>query len=346
MNVEIWGLYPPPLGGVSIHIMRLMHQLNLYEYVLLKDFKPKDSYSYGYIFPVKYPIFEAIKLFFLKKRIIHVEQFSLLIFIAILVLGRKHVVGITLHNQRSISIKHPLKKKKCEYFFKKCAFIIMNDNKFSKIFSLYYHVSPDKIHILPAFLPPGVDERKGLPDNVLRFKKKHDYLLSANAFRLRKENGIDVYGLDMLVSLTEHLRKKGVNTGLVFLLPERGDNEYYNEITDSIRHRGLTEHILFVEGFNDNGFEYWAISDLFIRPTITDMEGVSVKEALTYGTNVLASDVCIRPKECLLFENRNQEDLFNKAYGFYLVNGYKNKIKYKSHIDVALETLKIYKSLE
>lgn len=346
MKKEVWGLYPPPLGGVSIHIMRLIHQLNLYEYVLLKDFKPKESYQYDYIEPVRNPLFAAFLLLFEKKRVIHVEQFSLLMFSAFLLLGRRHHVGLTLHNQRSITIKNPIKKHICRLFFKQCDFIIMNDEQFAKKFVSYYNVDADKIHILPAFLPPDESENKGLPAAVKDFRDKHGFLISANAYRLRKDNGVDVYGLDMLVNLVDRLRESNLDVGLLFLLPERGDIQYYDEINRRINELNLTEHVLIVEGLNDNGFEYWAVSDLFVRPTITDMEGVSVKEALSSGIHVLASDVCVRPKECLLFNNRNENDLFEKAFAFFKSGGYKNKIVYNSMADVAKETLNIYKSLQ
>ena len=344
--IEIWGLYPPPLGGVSIHIKRLISDLNKYERVILKDFKPKKCYQYDYIEPVRNPLNAALQLLFEKKKIIHVEQFSLLIFSAFLLLGRKHHVGLTLHNQRSITIKNPIKKLICRFFFKQCDFIIMNDKQFAKRFVSHYKVDAKKICILPAFLPPDKSEKKGLPAVVMEFRRKHDFLLSANAFRLRKDSGVDVYGLDMLVNLVARLKDCNVNAGLLFLLPEKGDIKYYDEIKKRIDDLNITEHILIIEGLNDNGFEYWAASDLFVRPTVTDMEGVSVKEALSSGIHVLASDVCVRPEECILFKNRDENDLFEKASAFYESGGFKTKLIYNSAVDVAKETMKIYKSLQ
>ena len=95
-----------------------------------------------------------------------------------------------------------------------------------------------------------------------------------------------------------------------------------------------------------NAFEYWEISDLFIRPTSTDMEGISVKEALYVGTNVVASDVCIRPKECILFKKRDQEDLNNKVKSVYKSGACQKKVIYESLIDTPQEMFKIYQSLK
>ena len=40
----------------------------------------------------------------------------------------------------------------------------------------------------------------------------------------------------------------------------------------------LKEYVKIVSGVIQNAFEYWKISDVFIRPTTTDIEGISVKE--------------------------------------------------------------------
>ena len=345
MIVELWGLYPPPIGGVSIHIKRLIVGMNKKMRVFLKDFKPKEEYAYDYIIPVKVPIWEILKLPFIKKRIIHVEQFSLALFIALLVSGWKHYLGITIHNQRSILITSKIKNAICRCFFNRCRFIIMNDNKFKNSFVHFFKVKEEKIHVLPAFLPPTEAERRGIPAFVNDFKSCHTFIVSANGYRLRLDNGIDVYGLDLLVDLICQLQDEGINAGLVFCLPEVGDEMYYQSIKRTITRMNLTEHILFVEGLNDNGFEYWEISDLFIRPTCTDMEGISIKEALSVGCHVVASDVCIRPPECVLFKNRDVNDLFNKVLTIYKKGIYQHKISYNSFVDVAQETINIYKEI-
>lgn len=346
INVEIWGLYPPPVGGVSIHIKRLIWGLNKYERVILKDFKPKSDYPYDYIIPVRHPILEIVKLPFINKRIIHIEQFSYTLFVLLLLFGFRHKIGITMHNQRSILITSRLKRGVCALFFKRCNFIIMNDGCFMYKFSSFFNVPIENIYLLPAFLPPNDIERAGLPDSVKVFRNQHEFMLSANAYKLRLDNGVDVYGLDILILLISRLRELGIDAGLLFCLPEIGDINYYNLIKERIVDLYINDHVLFVEGINENGFEYWEISDLFLRPTCTDMEGLSIKEALSMGKNVIASDVCTRPKECILFKNRNVDDLLLQVLAFYKSRKDMVQVEYKDYVDVAKETMKIYKSLK
>ena len=49
--------------------------------------------------------------------------------------------------------------------------------------------------------------------------------------------------------------------------------------------------------------------DVFLRPTLSDGASVSVQEALWCGTPVVASDVCLRPREVALFKTGDADDL-------------------------------------
>ena len=50
-------------------------------------------------------------------------------------------------------------------------------------------------------------------------------------------------------------------------------------------------------------------SSVFVRPTSTDGDSVSVREALAVGVPVVASDVCQRPKGCHIFQSRDAEQM-------------------------------------
>lgn len=50
MKIELWGSYSPPIGGVSIHVMRLLHSLNKKRFILLRNFKGKPNTEYEYIY--------------------------------------------------------------------------------------------------------------------------------------------------------------------------------------------------------------------------------------------------------------------------------------------------------
>ena len=75
MKIEIWGTYPPPIGGVSIHIYRLIHSLHTIDSsVVLRNFGKQVS-NISYVKHVSYPWMEFLLLPFRKKRIIHLHSY-------------------------------------------------------------------------------------------------------------------------------------------------------------------------------------------------------------------------------------------------------------------------------
>lgn len=346
MQIELWGTYPPPIGGVSMHVYRLIHYLHLLDpEIILKNFGTKDP-NLVYVKTVKRKWIAFGQLLFAPTKIIHLQSNNVVAFLGLLVFGVKHKIGITIHNKNLVAVKSRIKCCIIRCFLKKVSFIILNDVDYKYALIKKFNCKEEKIHILPAFLPPIKMEFKGLDEDILAFRKKHKYLLSANAYKLRLENGVDVYGLDLLIRLVGELRKEGVDVGLIFCLPIIGDIEYYNKCLASIAKLQLQDSIYIVQKNLQNGFEVWKLSDLFIRPTLTDMEGISVKEALFCGTPAIASDVCNRPSEAILFQNRNFEDLKRKVLDVYHNQSvWKNKATLNAKENSVESIIEIYKNL-
>jgi hypothetical protein len=45
----------------------------------------------------------------------------------------------------------------------------------------------------------------------------------------------------------------------------------------------------------------WKYTDIYIRPQVSDGDSVALREALSLGIQVVASDVCIRPQGTNLY---------------------------------------------
>ena len=101
--------------------------------------------------------------------------------------------------------------------------------------------------------------------------------------------------------------------------------------------------IFIVQRALTNGFEVWKLSDLFIRPTFTDIEGLSVKEALFCGTPAIASDVCKRPLEAIIFKNRDFNDLLSKV--LEVLNNNNKEFTVIPNDDTIKSILNIYNSI-
>lgn len=345
MKIEIWGTYPPPIGGVSIHIYRLIHNLHKIDTsIILRNFGRSEP-KIPYVKNVSYAWVEFLFLLLKKKKIIHLHSNNIWGFALFILFGRRHKVGVTLHNLNLIKETSLVKKKIIQMFLQRAAFVILNDSNYQLKLCSYFHCYGNNFYVLPAFLPPDKSEYLGVSEDILSFRQQHSFLLSANAYKLRFENGIDIYGFDLLIQLVKFLMEKNINVGLVFCLPMIGDVEYYQKCLSLIDEQGLANNILIVQKEMPNGFEIWELSDLFIRPTYTDIEGISVKEALYCGTPVIASNVCVRPKETILFKNRDYDDLRIKTLEFY---SNRNQYQYSGYTldDHTVERLlDIYKSL-
>jgi hypothetical protein len=142
---------------------------------------------------------------------------------------------------------------------------------------------------------------------VWNFINTHDPILTANAFRISFFQGEDLYGIDMCVRLCSKLKQQFPNIGLVFCLPDKNDENYFNQMMNMIQELEIGNNFLFVI----ESIELYPIlsrSNLFLRPTNTDSYGISVAEALFLGIPAVASDVCERPYGSSLFHNRDEDE--------------------------------------
>jgi len=86
--------------------------------------------------------------------------------------------------------------------------------------------------------------------------------------------------------------------------------------------------------------------DLFVRPTNTDDEAVSIREALHVGTPVVAIDIVRRPAACILFETHNMEQFENAVRKALIdLKFYRNRIKFLDDANNAKKITNLYKKL-
>ena len=343
MKIEIWGTYPPPIGGVTVHLYRLIHNLQKYDSgIVMKNFGDGKT-DCPYVQTVENKWWEFFRLLFVSPKVIHIHSNNIKVFLLFLLFGSRHKIGITIHNKNLVKVRSRIQKYIICRFLGKASFIILNDIDYKSALISSFHCNDTKIYILPAFIPPIETEYKGLDDDILVFRKKHQFLISANAYKLRLEDGIDVYGLDLLIRLVGELKRRKIDVGLIFCLPTIGNLEYYQKCLSVIEEQGLHNDIFIVQRALTNGFEVWKLSDLFIRPTFTDIEGLSVKEALFCGTPAIASDVCKRPLEAIIFKNRDFNDLLSKV--LEVLNNNNKEFTVIPNDDTIKSILNIYNSI-
>jgi glycosyltransferase involved in cell wall biosynthesis len=344
LKVTLLGTYPPPYGGISIHIQRLKAHLNK---------EGHECVVYGWTEALEEGVTKTshkrwlLRHFFSNDGIVHHHDpdWKMRVMMGLMgLMGRKKTV-ISIHGESlNDSIKEGswFRKQLIKFALKHIAFIIADNTKIKELV-LSLGVKLNKVNVVSAFIPPIVKEQdyEKVPQYIWDFMKSRKPAISANAFQISFYNGIDLYGLDMIVELVDKLSEKYPQIGVVFCLPNVGDENYFSEINRRIKEKCLTENILFITKPLPEVYPIWEKSDIFVRPTVTDGDPLSVREALSLKTPVVTSDACPRPDGVILFKNRDLNDFVNAVQKVW-----ENYDEYKKKLESMEVESGIHKILE
>jgi glycosyltransferase involved in cell wall biosynthesis len=308
-RILLIGPMPPPSGGVSQHICRLSKIIEkefdldfLDESRLIK----KEFFNIRSFNLVKY--FEKIK----KSDLLFVHSGSNILRIFHLITGSvcSRKIILTMHS-------YPYTKKFFlkyidELFFKLADTIIIVNSEFLGRISLPH----EKCVVKPAFLPPVMETEPCLSEYISSWisKRKNSgkYIICANAWQLKIFNNQDLYGLDMCIDVAGKLIENGIPVSFVFNVSSLaiGENLY-------IKYQSMINKLNLVENFlllseNLSFVRLIEQADIVLRPTNTDGDALTIREALYLGKTIIASDVVNRPSGTILFKSRDTNDLKTK----------------------------------
>jgi len=311
-DVTIVGCYPPPYGGISVHIQRLMNFLDRQDIKYL-------VYSHGNDVRISRPAGRVIGIgrkyrwwisFLIRavmgknSRVVHFHYFPYLPYIYGLLYSR--LVG----NSRVIITIHDETLLKIGRLRRRLWLLCLRATRYSTLITvsrsmcvLLNERSIRALH-LPAYVPPvGIEVKKLEPRGP---GKK---LFAVNVFKLNNDR-LRVYGLDLAVRLLGEIKAQ---YELVLFVATRKDYDPSGweellrryDVGDSVR-------IMFEELMID----YMENFDFLLRPNREDGYGVSVQEALSVGVNAIASDACARAKGTILFKSGDFESLRETVSAF------------------------------
>lgn len=341
------GIYPPPIGGVSMYMKRF------------KDYMDANNIR-NELWDVSSNIknVKGVKNVSIKK--LPFEYFKMSSHDLI----HYNVSGIFAKNYFAFFNRLLFKKRKKVMTIHGSAEGIFDDNKKKMVRSLNSYDGVicvkendseylrsagvgTRIYEIPAFIPPIFNKQEAdeIPQEVWNFINEHDYIISANGFRLNFHNNEDLYGADLCVELCSRLKKSYPNIGFIFSLSGIGNMDYYNELIRRIKEYGIEDNFLFIT----QAYQFYPIlmkSSLFVRPTNTDGDALSIREAANFGVPALVSDVVERPKGVYLFKSRDIDDFYTQAKKI-LDNYSEHKkavsgIKYENNAE---KILSVYKEL-
>jgi phenylacetate-CoA ligase len=305
-KILLIGPLPPPIGGVSIHIVRLS-KLITDEFMI--DYVDESS-------QIK-PGFFNLRTFRLSSYLrkvrwsdllyIHSGKRQLVIFHILVgrLFGKK--VILTVHG-------YPNPKKNIftllDSWFYSLAdrIVVVNSFILDRV-----KLPAEKSIVRNAFVPPLMADEPELPPHLLewlRFRKeKGEIIISANAYQLKLFNSQDLYGLDMCIDAAERLVEEGYPVSFFFNVSSLDKNrELYEQYQERIQKGNFREHFLLLNEVI-SFVRLITYSDIILRPTNTDGDALTIREALHFGKPIIASDIIPRPEGTVLFKCRDNEDL-------------------------------------
>jgi glycosyltransferase involved in cell wall biosynthesis len=314
-KIAIVGPYPPPYGGISVHIQRVLEYLpsdSIALYNSNKSYCEKAVPFYGQIKFLKVFIFLFKKYFLIHT---HSTDPVLRILFGIIGIFRKNIY-LHLHGDSLTDYldKNHLGSRIMKRLVRNLNILACNSILVDKI-KLF---KPIKVMEIDAFIPPKFNQE--IFDMTLmpykNFMQEKRFIISMNGW-FDYYNNEDLYGFDLSVRVINKFIEQGKEIYLVASINGIRNKDLYNSIIQFINDHSLQDHILLI---HEDLPEIWPIfmaSQLFIRPTNSDGSSVSIKEALWLETPVIASDCIVRPEGVTLFKNRKWTDLYDKMLYFY-----------------------------
>lgn len=278
MKLLIIGKIPPPIGGVTIHVQRLLENL--------------DKINYPYIFInlnfLNIPIITK-QIIFSSKIHLHSSNtfFKLLITIICFFLNKKLIITNHGNLNRYGNLKDFLDKLSIKWCY---TAIVLND------YSLYIAKKINKRTVkISSFLPPVKENllEANIQADLLNIKMRYLKICCTNASGYHTDkNGNDIYGIEELIKEFNKLK----DYALIISDPSGDYSSKFSNIANS--------NILFINE-KHSYYEVIKFCDITIRNTTTDGDSVSVKESLYLNKLTLATSCVSRPEGTIQYDKFN-----------------------------------------
>lgn len=311
MKVLLIGHYPPPHGGISVHVARAQEELErVGTPCRVLDVNWRAAPEANFIVPCSR---RRLPLVLLKHASggwtfhIHTNGHNLKSWLLVLICA---VIGrfgsgalLTIHSGMAPEYlaggrrRRMIARLACAC----CRRVICVSPEIQRAV-LAGGVPRRKTGIMPAFLFSRVSAVQ-LPSEIEGWLQRHNPVLATTLF-FRPE-----YGFELLLKAVGLLLHRRPRLGCLVM----GDGQKAPAARAQIAGQRL-EHAVRLLGDVDHDLCLAAMAraSLLVRPTLVDGDAVSVREALALGVPVVASDVGNRPRGTILFQPGSVKDLVAK----------------------------------
>jgi glycogen synthase len=308
VKVLLIGPYPPPYGGISVHVELVQEELRREGIdcrVICIDRRAPDSDRYIRIrggLELALTVFNHARQGWIPH--VHINGHTVKGWLIALTCGIAGYCAaaklLTIHSGMTPAFLAGSRRRKL--------LARLSCSRYQRVISVSHEirgtlesagVASERLEVLPAYLEDSRQPTK--PTQTLKkWLQEHTPLLST-ALCFRPE-----YGFDMLLVALLQLRQINPAIGLLVI----GGGEDFEAAKNQISSCGL-ENSIFLAGDVPHALclSLIANSDGFIRSTKADGDSIAVREALALGIPVIASDVCHRPVGTILFRSGDAADL-------------------------------------
>ncbi|HAN31269.1 MAG TPA: hypothetical protein DCQ06_06685 [Myxococcales bacterium] len=162
---------------------------------------------------------------------------------------------------------------------------------------------PERVCVAPAFLRPK-PVQAALPEGWLPRRTDRRRLITSGSMT-------PIYDYGVLLDTLRLTSPEQVE--IVLAIYNEGDDAYEAEIIPQLaRHDNVT---IYRDQSADVFQAMLADSDVYVRTSTTDGDAVAVREALSHGLAVVATDCVVRPSACVLFSTSDGQDLHRRLCG-------------------------------
>ena len=315
--VKELGFLPPPYGGVSVFLLRLISKLNsngitaggyyMGELPNLKNlpcelFDKWEWLNTRRLFSTYYRIRKQVRDYEIVHSHMSLEAMPFLW--ALSFFDKKKIV-ITIHNsmiQEFYSNTNFLNK----FFLKEMAkrdvtWIAVSEEARIRMEQLPL-VFRNTIIVIPAYIPIEIKETYELPLELETFLSSSPKVITFYGHSFMSNLGEDVYGFYRVIDMFACLSENGDTLSkLVYCIADKTEIDAIKMVQEYAKQKNVSGRIYWQIGPLANMQPLWMKTSVYVRPTSTDGDSVAVREALDLGVQVVASDVCIRPKRVAIY---------------------------------------------
>lgn len=300
VDVLLIGPYPEPRGGISIHLQRLQARLSAAG--LTSDFLDTSEIHKPDLPNLRRDGMLKAWEMIGRARVVHLHVTNAYVRLVLLAMTR-------LRGKKAVFTFHGMPYNAQETLLVRAAKAVTHEAVW--VNSMQRDIFGKGL-VVPAFLAPTAEEET-LPPDILdwvdRQRAAGRRIIAGNAFRVAVGAFGELYGIDLLLHA---FRRPEINSrfSCLFVIASRAksDDALYERYVAEVAELGMGDHFwLRPDPINFSGL--MKLSDALVRPTRTDGDSLSIREALHYGKVAITSDAAPRPPGAAIFKSGDAEEL-------------------------------------